>query len=38
MLIFCLYDNSKTIFLGHTQVESIIQESRGRITHSGLKE
>jgi MoxR-like ATPase len=34
-VIFCVYNNSKTIFLGHAQVESIIQENRGRTTPSG---
>lgn len=34
-VIFSRYNNSNTIFLGCAQVESIIEENRGRTTHSG---
>src|ERR1051326_775129 len=34
-VIFCRYNNSNTLVLGYAQVESIIEENRGRTTHSG---
>jgi hypothetical protein len=34
-VIFCRYNNSKPIFLGHGQIKSISEENRGRTTPSG---